>query len=104
MISQFNVPATLIIGAGASRELVPQLARLGSNRVLLVTDGFMESSGVAARFVAELRSAGIAVELFAGVQPDPTDDNVRQGLRAFVDAGCEAIVALGGGSPIDAAK
>jgi alcohol dehydrogenase len=104
MISQFNVPATLLIGAGASRELVPQLERLGVSRVLLVTDSFMVSSGVVDRFVPKLRQAGITVEVFAGVQPDPTDTNVRQGLRAYIDAKCEAIVALGGGSPIDAAK
>ncbi len=104
MISQFNVPATLLIGAGASRELAPQLARLGLARVLLVTDAFMVASGVAARFGHALKQAGIAMELFAGVQPDPTDENVRQGLQAYRRAGCEAVVALGGGSPIDAAK
>ncbi len=104
MISQFNVPATIIIGAGAARELVPQLGRLGARRVLLVTDAFMESSGVAARFVRELELGGVTVALFAGVQADPTDSNVRQGLSAYVGAGCKAIVALGGGSPIDAAK
>jgi alcohol dehydrogenase class IV len=104
VISQFNVPSTVIIGAGASRELVPQLARLGARRVLMVTDAFMVSSGVAERFAGELGRAGIAVEVFAGVQPDPTDGNVRQGLGAYRSGGCEAIVALGGGSPIDAAK
>jgi alcohol dehydrogenase class IV len=104
VVSQFNVPATLVIGAGAARELVPQLARLGLSRVLLVTDGFMESSGLAGSVARDLGHAGIAVEVFAGVQPDPTDGNVREGLRAYTAAGCEGIVALGGGSPIDAAK
>jgi alcohol dehydrogenase class IV len=104
VISQFNIPSTLIIGAGASGELVPQLARLGAHRALLVTDAFMESSGVAGKFARELERAGIAVSLFAGVQPDPTDSNVRDGLLAFTGGKCDAVVALGGGSPIDAAK
>jgi alcohol dehydrogenase class IV len=104
VISQFNVPAAVVIGAGASRELVPQLARLGARRVLLVTDAFMLSSGLAGTFVRQLESAGFAAELYAGVQPDPTDDNVRRGLSAYHGAGCGAVVALGGGSPIDAAK
>ena len=104
MSFQFNVPPTLVVGAGASRELVPQLKRLGLGRVLLVTDAFMQSSGVAAGFVHALEAAGIAVQVFAGVQPDPTDNNVRDGLRAYAGARCEGIVALGGGSPIDAAK
>src|SRR3954471_16890061 len=104
MSTIFNVPSTIVTGAGASRELAPQLARLGVRRVLFLTDKFMESSGLAARFINELDQAGIAVTLFAGVQPDPTDENVRDGLRAYVAGNCDAIVALGGGSPIDAAK
>jgi alcohol dehydrogenase len=104
MIAQFNVPATVITGAGASRELAPQLLRLGARRVLLVTDAFMESSGLAEVFVRAMEGAGIRVALFSGVQPDPTDANVRDGLRVYVGKQCDAIVALGGGSPIDAAK
>ena len=104
MISQFNVPATVITGAGASRELAPQLLRLGARRVLLVTDAFMESSGLAEVFLRAMEGAGIRVALFTGVQPDPTDANVRDGLRVYGGKQCDAIVALGGGSPIDAAK
>jgi len=104
MIAQFNVPATVITGAGASRELAPQLLRLGARRVLLVTDAFMESSGLAEVFVRAMEGAGIRVALFSGVQPDPTDANVRDGLWVYVGKQCDAIVALGGGSPIDAAK
>ena len=104
MISQFNVPATVITGAGASREIAPQLLRLGARCVLLVTDAFMESTGLAEVFVRTMEGAGIRVALFSGVQPDPTDANVRDGLRVYVGKQCDAIVALGGGSPIDAAK
>ncbi len=104
MIAQFNVPATVITGAGASRELAPQLLRLGARRILLVTDAFMESSGLAEVFVRAMEGAGIRVALFSGVQPDPSDANVRDGLRVYVGKQCDAIVALGGGSPIDAAK
>ncbi len=104
MITQFNVPATIITGAGASREIGTQLARLGARRVLLVTDAFMVSSGVVDRFVRLLEEAKIEFALFAGVQPDPTDTNVGAGLQEYVSRKCDAIVALGGGSPIDAAK
>ena len=104
MISQFNIPSTVLTGAGASRELVPQLQRLGARRVLLVTDAFMVTSGLAGTVVREMENAGLAVALFAGVQPDPTDVNVRDGFRIFADQRCDTLVALGGGSPIDAAK
>ena len=104
MISQFNIPSTVLTGAGASRELVPQLQRLGARRILLVTDAFMVTSGLAGTLVREMEKAGLAVALFAGVQPDPTDVNVRDGFRIFADQRCDTLVALGGGSPIDAAK
>jgi alcohol dehydrogenase class IV len=104
MNAHFNIPSTIITGAGSSTELVPQLARLGVSHVLLVTDAFMVSSGLAARFQSAMLNAGLHVARFDGVQPDPTDANVREGARRFTEEKCEAIVALGGGSPMDAAK
>lgn len=104
MISHFNLPSTVITGGGAARELAPQLLRLGAKRVLLVTDAAMVAMGVASRFIGAMEQDGVNVALFAGVQPDPTDGNVRDGLQVFNAGRCDAIVALGGGSPIDAAK
>lgn len=104
MISQFNIPSTVIAGAGASRELTPQLRRRGLDRVLLVTDRFMVGSGLAPRIVAELSAAGIFTEVFDDVQPDPSADNVLAGLDLLRAARSQAVVALGGGSPIDCAK
>ncbi|MBL9208358.1 MAG: iron-containing alcohol dehydrogenase [Opitutaceae bacterium] len=104
MISQFNVPSTIITGAGAVKELAPQLQRRGLKRVLLVTDAFMVSSGLAPRVVADLAAAGVAVDVFADVQPDPSEDNVLAGFARLQTAGAQAVVALGGGSPIDCAK
>ncbi len=49
MPTQFNVPSTIITGAGAVNELAPQLLRRGLRRVLLVTDAFMVASGLAPR-------------------------------------------------------
>jgi len=102
--AQFNVPAAVIIGGGAADQLVPQLERLAARRVLLVTDAFMVSAGLAGRFQEAMEAAGIAVITFADVQPDPTDETVRAATRLFAAEQCDAIVALGGGSPIDAAK
>jgi alcohol dehydrogenase len=94
MSATFNVPGTILTGAGASGELPAQVTRLGARRVLLVTD----------RFVAQLAGDGVAAAVFADVQPDPTVENVRDGLRQFRASAAEALVAVGGGSPIDAAK
>ena len=104
MPTSFNVPSTVIIGAGASAELGALVQRLGARRVLLVTDTFLERTGVAARFVDQLERSGIVADVFADVQPDPTVRNVQAGLARLRQTDADIVVALGGGSPIDAAK
>lgn len=104
MASSFNIPSSVIIGGGASAELLPQLRRLGAKRVLVVTDAFMVKSGVVARLLAPLQEGGIETAVFDGVQPDPTVQNVRDGLALYRSSGSEAVVAIGGGSPLDAGK
>jgi alcohol dehydrogenase len=104
MASSFNIPSSVIIGGGASAELLPQLRRLGAKHVLVVTDAFMVKSGVVARLLAPLQESGIGIAVFDGVQPDPTVQNVRDGLALYRSSGAEAVVAIGGGSPLDAGK
>ncbi len=103
-MTTFNLPATVLCGGGALGELSKQLQRLDAKRVLLVTDEFIVRSGLAARVEADLRAAHLAVGIFSGVQPDPTEQAVVDGLARFRELQADAIVALGGGSPIDCAK
>ena len=100
----YQVPPTVVLGAGASRTVAEHARRLGADRALLVSDEFLVRSGVAAVTEELLAGAGIPVTVFAGVQPDPTDENVRAGLRAFRASAAQVVVALGGGSVLDAAK
>ncbi len=104
MIGAFHIPSTVLIGGGARREVAAQLNRFGVRRVLLVTDAGMMQLGPAREIAALIEDAGLAVSVYDGVQPDPTDRNVLEGLEQFRADGCEALVAVGGGSPIDAAK
>jgi alcohol dehydrogenase class IV len=99
-----NIPSTLVIGAGASREVPAHLQRLGARHALIVTDPFFAGNGLAEEFASLVKREGMAVTVFSEVQPDPTDANVRAGLAAYHDSGADAVVALGGGSAIDAAK
>ena len=100
----FHVPSTILIGGGARREVVAQLQRFAIQRVLLVTDAGMMQLGPAREIAAILDDSGISVTIFDRVQPDPTDKNVADGLALYRSEGCQALVAVGGGSPIDAAK
>ncbi len=104
MTSAFHVPPTILVGGGIRREVAAQIQRFGAKRVLLVTDVGMMQLGSAREIAGLLEEAGIGVTIFDGVQPDPTDRNVTEGLKRYRDADCQALVAVGGGSPIDAAK
>ena len=100
----FNIPAAVVTGAGASRELLTHVRRLGGSRILIVTDDFMVQCGVVQPFIELLQGGGMPAAIFSGVQPDPTEQNVIDGLAALQGAGADLIVAIGGGSPIDCAK
>ena len=104
VVTQFNSPLTLIVGGGARKRLAEQILKRGKNRVLLVTDAHMVSSGKVQELENQLYAAGIHVSIFSNVQPDPTVDNVEQGLAAYRNSQSEMIVGFGGGSPMDAAK
>lgn len=104
MINTFNAPQSIIHGAGASKELLNQLVRLGSRRVLLVTDAYIESTGLIQKLMQPILDAGYPVTVFSAVQADPTVQNVQAGLQLLREQEADVVVAIGGGSPIDAAK
>jgi len=101
---RFDVPATILHGGGSRFRLPELVKQLGGSRVLLVTDPGVVQLGVAAEITGILREAGLSVAVFDHVQPDPTDENVAAGVVALLTHKADLIVALGGGSPIDAAK
>jgi len=103
-IRRFDAPSAIVHGGG-SRQRLPEIAKeLGGTRVLLVTDPGMIVLGVAEQIRELLTSAGLAVATFDDVQPDPTDVNVAAGVEALQAHRADLVVAVGGGSPIDAAK
>ena len=82
-------------------EPMAALDRLAGKRVLIVTDAFLASSGLLDRVKNRLTGA---VEIFDQVEPDPSLRLVAQGVRMLRDFGPDAVVAFGGGSPMDCAK
>jgi alcohol dehydrogenase class IV len=100
----FQVPPTIVTGAGASEQVGDRAKAIGAKRVLLVTDRHMTDSGVAETVRGHLKRAGIDCTIFDDVQPDPTDQNIAEGLAALENSRSEAVVAVGGGSPLDAGK
>jgi alcohol dehydrogenase class IV len=101
---ELHLPPDLLIGGGTSDDLPDHVARIGVERPLVVSDRFLLEKGPAGPLVERLRGAGLAVEIFGDVQPDPTLDNVNGALEALRAHEADGVVAIGGGSPMDTAK
>ena len=97
-------PRQLLIGAGAIRELVPVLQKMGLKRPFIVTDAFMVECGNAARLTEPLAQAGFVFSVFSDTVPDPTASSIDKGVQALEQHQPDCVIALGGGSPIDSAK
>ncbi|EKM27677.1 iron-containing alcohol dehydrogenase [Vibrio sp. HENC-03] len=95
---------TLFSGPGSIHDLTEAIADLGFKKLLLVTDEGLVKIGMAEQVAESARTRGLDVALYAEVKPDPTYDQVERGLNVYLESGCDAILALGGGSAMDCAK
>jgi 4-hydroxybutyrate dehydrogenase len=99
-LSTFSFPTTILFGPGAIARAPEELAKRNMRRPLLVTDAGLERTAVFGR-VRKLLPQAI---VFSGVEPNPTEHNVLDGVARYRESSCDSIVGLGGGSPLDAAK
>jgi alcohol dehydrogenase class IV len=94
----------LRVGGGALKLLPEVLVSLGLSRPLIVTDGYLASSGRVAELQDGLTAAGIASRIFADTVPDPTVTSIDAGVAFLRDGDHDCVVGFGGGSPLDSAK
>lgn len=102
--SEFYIPAVNLFGPGKASEAGIRLQGMGCKKTLIVTDEGLHKLGISEQIAKIIRDAGLEVEIFPKAQPNPTDLNVAEGLKVFVESGCDSVVSLGGGSAHDAAK
>ena len=95
---------TAFAGSGSSRQLCNHIVRTGVKKVLVVTDKPLRELGVADQAIAGLLASDVDIVYYDGVLPDPTFEQVAGGVVVAKAHGSEAILAIGGGSSIDAAK
>ncbi|GAA5316708.1 MAG: iron-containing alcohol dehydrogenase [Candidatus Pelagadaptatus aseana] len=95
---------TLFSGAGSSLQLTQAMAQLGAKKVLLVTDKILNELGLIKPIADSLEQEGVNVVIFDGVEPDPSFGVVEAGLEMLKQNDCDSVLAVGGGSSIDAAK
>lgn len=100
-MSRFTLPRDIYHGKGCLEELKNLK---GKRAIMVVGGGSMKRQGILDKAVGYLKEAGMEVQLFEGVEPDPSVETVMKGAKAMQAFEPDWIVSIGGGSPIDAAK
>ena len=102
----FSFPTPTLFGAGALAELPGRMLRLGIHRPLVVTDAGLVATAAFQALVKTLGASSQATDwfLYSGVHPNPTEADVREPAALFLQHRCDGIIALGGGSALDAGK
>ncbi len=104
MSAQIILPRILQIGVNASTEIGQVMQQLGCKKPLIITDQMMVKLGYAAPLVDALKAVGISAQVFSDTLPEPTVASIQAGVVTACEGKFDAIIALGGGSPIDSAK
>lgn len=99
----FNWPESFE-GRNSSLGLCNYIAEQGHKRVLIVTDSMLVQLGMIEPMKTALEAKGLSTTIFDGVTPNPTVEQIEAGLLVLQAHDCDCLLAVGGGSPIDAAK
>jgi len=99
-----HVAPEIIFGRGALSQVGESAIRLGANKVFMVSDEEVINAGWVERSLTYLKAANLQYEVFSNLTSNPKDYEVAEGLRKYNDSNCDAIMAVGGGSPTDVAK
>ena len=104
MAGNWNYPSAIRFGAGRLGELPEACRELGMARPLLVTDPGLAARSPVQRSREFCRGAGLGDALFSQVKGNPVEANVRAGVCAYREGGHDGVIAVGGGSALDAGK
>jgi len=103
-INVLRVPPTIAFGPEAAKRAGAEAKRFGVDKVLIITDAFLVSSGTIDVVTESLKSEGLEYDIYSGVDKEPTLAHVEECLARLKQSGGGALIACGGGSPIDVAK
>ena len=104
MNANWNYPTAMRVGPGRLSELPNVCQEVGMAAPLLVTDPGLATLPMVENAIIGCREAGLRCELFSNIKPNPTGQNVEDGVQAYVEGQHDGVIAFGGGSGIDAAK
>ncbi len=91
-------------GAGCIKEIIGEVERRGLNKAFVCSDPDLIKFKVTDKVLNVLKGAELAYELYSDIKPNPTIENVKNGVAAYKKSGADYIIAIGGGSSMDTAK
>ena len=103
-VKTFRVPQVVITGSGSSKQVGEECKKLGLKKALIVTDQNLVKLGIPDGVKESLQQNGVEHATYDGVNSEPVIEHVQEGLEAFRGNGCDFLLAVGGGSPMDTAK
>lgn len=101
---QFQLTTQVVYGRHSALRIGEITRDLGVQQALVVTDAGVAASGVLSGLLTSLEQAGVAAVVFDQVEPNPTVQTVDRAATRFAEEGCNGVIAVGGGSPLDAGK
>ena len=104
MANRFVLNETSYHGKGAIKEIATEISARGFKKAFVCSDPDLIKFGVTKKVTDVLDAANIPYEIFSDIKPNPTIENVQNGVAAFKASGADCIVAIGGGSSMDTAK
>jgi lactaldehyde reductase len=103
-VNRFVLNTVSYHGSGAIKEIPGEIKRRGLKRAFVCSDPDLVKFGVTAKVTDLLDEAGIPYTVYSEIKPNPTIQNVQDGVKAIEESGADCIVAIGGGSSMDTAK
>lgn len=104
LTGNWNYPTNVRFGAGRIAELPQFAAGAGMKRPLLVTDPRLAETDMVKKALESLKAAGLGAAMFSAIRPNPVASNVEDGLKVLRAGGHDGVIAMGGGSALDAGK
>ncbi|MGN0178992.1 MAG: iron-containing alcohol dehydrogenase [Monoglobaceae bacterium] len=103
MSREFIIPKKIITGKDAIKNAIPHIISMGK-KPLIVSGKIVAKSTPFKILTAGLESHGLPFSVFTGITGEPTDIMISEGLSAYRENGCDCLIGIGGGSPLDAVK
>jgi len=103
-IHNYFLPPQIVFGEGAIANLANHVQTLGGKKPFIVSDAGITNAGILTQATSPLDDSNIPYATFIDIEPNPTDTSVLEGLKVYKEEKCDIVIAVGGGSVMDAAK